>query len=83
VHLSHILIDTVSKPVVLFLLDPVPDKSKRVLFTESEDLRRMLMDVFLEDGLLRTACELYVMIASLGDVLDAWSEVYGVLVSDE
>ena len=84
-HLSHILIDMVSKPVVLLLFDPVPDESKRVLLTDSEPLSRMLMDVFLEDGLLRSACDLYVVIVSLGDVLDlsAWSDIYGVLVSDQ
>ena len=84
-HLSHILIDTVSKPVVLLLFNPVPDKSKGVLFCDSKPLGRVLMDMLLEDGLLRSACELYVVIVSLGDVLDlsVWSEVYGVLVSDQ
>ena len=77
--------DMVSEPVVLLLFDPVPDKSKRVLLTESEALRRMLMDMFLEDGLLRSACDLYVVIESLGDVLDVstWSEIYRALVSDQ
>ena len=84
-HLSHILIDTVSQPVVLNPVDPVPDKSKGVLFTDPKALSRVLMDVFLEDGLVRSACELYVVIVSLGDVLDlsAWSDIYGVLVSDQ
>ena len=84
-HLRHILIDTVSQPVVLLLLDPVPDKSRRVLPTGFEALSRMLMDMFLEDGLLRSACDLYVVIVSLGDVLDVstWSDIYGVLVSDQ
>ena len=84
-HLRHVLVDTVSKSVVLLLHRAVPDECKRVLFTGSKALSRMLMDVFLEDSLLRPACELYVVIVSLGDVLDlsVWSEVYGVLVSDQ
>ena len=82
-HLRHILIDTVSKPVVLLLLNSVPDKSKGALLCDPQALSRVLMDVFLEDGLLRSACDLYVVIASLGDVLKVWSEVYGALVSDD
>ena len=81
-HLSHVLIDMVSKPVVLLLLDPVPDKGKGVLLRDPKALSCVLMDMFLEDSLLRSACDLYVVIVSLGDVLDlsAWSEVYRVLV---
>ena len=84
-HLGHILIDTVSQPVVLLLLNSVPDKSKGALLRDPKAPSRVLMEMFLEDGLLRSACDLYVVIVSLGDVLDVstWSEIYRVLVSDQ
>ena len=99
-HLRHILTDTVSKSVVLLLLDSVPDKSKGVLFCDPKALSLALVHVFLEDSLLRSTCDLYMLlmyglmsdiceileaIVSLRDVLDlnAWADVYGVLVSDQ